>query len=305
LENLRKDPSNVNEKLDKFAKSSAKSYAKATILIGKEFEPIRNGLIKLRRISVDFEKNNGELVKKKDKIATLLRKNEEKKDNERIHSNILNEIKEEEKNYSNNKNELEKIENKINKLKGSSKYKKLERLEEEKINKQKSLREIELNVNDLINQRILRKYAYLELENSIKELVQKYVENPTNALLSDLDLKIVDIFKDIKEKIKNKEIKDKNSNKLIAKLNVEKEVFLNYRDRIESINKEIARLDEIINKNKINFDEVFEERKIIQDRIKNNERHLETLRKRKIGVEKIISHLNMELTENIRILNFI
>jgi len=61
-----------------FTKYSAKSYFKATILIGKEIAKITDDITKIRKVESDFLQENEKLISNRNEVEKLVLKNKEK-----------------------------------------------------------------------------------------------------------------------------------------------------------------------------------------------------------------------------------
>ena len=154
-------PNYIKSKIEEFAMESAKSDFKATLLIGKEIEKIRNDIIKINSLEKDFMNENEKLIKNKDNLIDLLQKNAEIKNNEKVKIEINKEIDEIKKLQKDNEKKLSEIEMAIQKIKLGSDFKEKQAIEKELKQKYDLLKEAELKIKNLIDRKILEKYSFL------------------------------------------------------------------------------------------------------------------------------------------------
>ena len=296
------DVINIDKEMEKFIKSSGKSYAKATLLIGKEIENISYDISNLKKLGEDFIKENSDLIKKQENIISLLKKYDKKTENEEKKSEILEEIEKIEKISETEKNNLIDIDKKLNNLKESSDYKQKEELIISKNKKEEDLKIIESKVRLLLDRRIFEKYIYLEDDTSNKIVAKEYIDDPVKKLKLDEDLQILDILKDIKNKIEQGLLDVKDPDKVMKKIDIPKEVLFEYRSNILRLNEEIKKIEEKINyllSNLSNLDEILKEKLKIENKIEDNKNDIINLTKRLDKMEEIISNLNSEIMSKI------
>jgi len=287
----------IKKELENFSKYSAKSFFKATLIIGKEIEKIKDDIIRIRRLEDDFEKDNDGLITRQNDIRNLIGKNVQKKNNEEEKLRIIEDVKKIEKINEKEREKLNDIEGQINKIKGSPQYKEREEFIGEKNKKENFLKENELKIKALLDRRLLEKYVHLNPQDVYAKIAQKYIENPVNALLSDDEIRIFNVLQDIKEKITRTEIDIKESDKALGKLKIEREIFLAQRTGLLILNEEIKKLDESINKYEINFDDLSNEKTKIESKISDSRNQIGVLNKKREKIDKAISDLDLVLEE--------
>jgi len=211
----------INRKLDAFSRNSFKSYHKATVLIGKEIEKIKDDIIKIKRFESDFMKDNSELIKKGKHMRDLIEMNADKKDKEKSKNELSGAIRKIEQVYGSNKKELLDIEEKISKIEKGFEYQERERLTREKKEKEDFLKEAENDVKALFDRRILEKYVHSNREDIYAKIAQEYIEDPNKAMLLDEEMKIFNVLDYIREKIRSKELMVKESDKALEKIGTE------------------------------------------------------------------------------------
>ena len=307
IENLREEKKreegveHINSEINNFMKYSAKSDFKATLLIGKEVEKIRDGIIRIRRLKDNFMRDNVKLIEDKNNLKILLRKNVTKKDNEKTKLEIVKRIEETKQICEEEEKNLKNIGRKMEEIKKSFQYREKERLLSEKKGKGDSLKTIEFEIRKLLDKKLLEKYAYIEADESNKKLAQEYAMNPIKTLLLDEELKILKILEDIIEKVENNMIIVKEANKAIEKINIEKAVFLDYRTSILGLRDETKKIDDEIDKTGINLDDIEKEKIDIEDELIENKNHLVALNKKYVKLQKQISDLNAELNSELNV----
>ena len=283
----------LTERLEKFIFHSSKSYAKATLLIGKEVENIVKDITIIKNILENFKKSNGYLLEKKNKKIKLISMYEEKINNEKIKSDTLEEIEKSKKISEKNGKELDEINEKIKSIKNSRDYKKSEKLADSRNKKEEMLKTLKLEIGLLIDKRVLKKYIYIE-DNDNKKIAEEYLEQPADKLISDQDLKIADILVDVKEKVKGGILEVKEPSKIIEKLTIPKEVFIKYRDDISKLINEIKEIEDKIKKIEYNLSDLSDlirNKTKIEDRISENNSNLAILYNKLDKIEKSITDL--------------
>ena len=288
----------ISDKLENFFKVSAKSYARTTILIGKEMESIVNDISNIKKVVDKFGESNKNLSNKERKIKEMLDKYDEKILNERRKSEMMEEIDEIKENSSNNEIRKEEIEKNIDDIKDSGDYLERARLIGDIERKESELKSIKSNVESLIDERIFRKYIYLEKDSENARVANSYLENSIEGIFKDDKLEILRIFGDIVDKIRDDKINVKGSDKIMDKLSTSKDEFLENRENIVRIKDEIEELDKRIGEldsSIPNLDEINKERVKINEQISKGGNDLLVLKNRLEKMEDKISELESEL----------
>ena len=285
----------VNLEVNRFVQATAKSHFKTTQIIGKEVEEIVGDIRQIQKLEGDFLSNNKSLIEKRREIASLLGKNKERKNKEKEKLKLDESIGDIQEAYGEKEKILGGIQRKIQETKDSSQYKEREKLLAEKEKKEKSVSEIKLRIGSLVEKKILGKYAYLEEDKEKIKYIQAYIKDPAKTLLSDTDLKIMKILEDVRDKIKENKISVKNPSKAIEGVTIENEVFLEFKDTLLGLNKDIGILDDKISKIRIDLDEIPSERSGIENKIAEDKKQIEVLTKRRDRFDEEISKLSSEL----------
>jgi len=117
-------------------------------------------------------------------------------------------------------NELTGLENQLNQLKSGNDYKNFQNLLIHKKSFESKLKEIEdkLFHEFSVLEKALKKYAKISFDS--EDLINKYLSNPTNSLVEDHKLEIVNVLKQLKSNIiDNKlELDRKKGEKSLAKI---------------------------------------------------------------------------------------
>ena len=212
---------------------------------------------------------------------------------------MIKEIKKAKQDKTNYENKLEKIKIKIKIIKQSERYIEKQNFLNEKSDKEKKLKEEEFKIKTLIDKKLLEKYAYIEKDETIKKLTLKYLENTPQTLLLDNELEISNILKNIKEKIKDNTLNVKEPEKAIEKINIEKDILLDYKNNLEKLNEEIKKLNENIGVIKIGIKEIIGEQTRLEGKIAENQNYLSYLNKKQEKTDKEILEIKLELTNKI------
>lgn len=285
--------------LNNFIKTSTKSDFKTTFLIGKEIDAIKDDIKKIRNSEEEFLKENSQLIKDKNYLSVLLRRNDERKKNIKLRTEIIDENIKVQKDLESHQIRIKEIEKKTNSIKESADYHKRQHLINEKQKKESELKEIEIKLNSLFDSRILEKYIYAEIDREKIKITKKYIENSVQALILDHDLKILEILKEIREKIKKGSIILKDPEKSIEKINVQKETLIKHKEEFLKIKSEIKELEEEINKIKINLEGLVLDKRALEDKISEASSRSQTLNKKENELDKVINDMNEELMKEI------
>ncbi|MEK6952446.1 MAG: hypothetical protein AABX29_05505 [Nanoarchaeota archaeon] len=296
LKNKENNIEQLSDELEKFINNSSKSYAKVTLLIGREVENIVKDISSIRKILDNFKKSNSYLLEKNRKIIKLISIHEEKINNEKIKSNTLEEIEKIKRISGIDEEGLDEINNKIKSIKNSEDYKKREWLIRNKDKEEEKLKSLKSKIGLIIDSRVLKKYAYME-DNYNKKIVGEYLENAAEKLMSDENLEIMDVLANAKEKIKDGKLEVKEPDKVIERLSIPIEVFIEYRNDILKSIDEIKKNDDKIKQIGYNLkvDELIKNKTKIENKILENESNLAVLHKKLNKIERTIDDLENEL----------
>ena len=296
LKNKENNIEQLADELEKFINNSSKSYAKVTLLIGREVENIVKDISSIRKVIDNFKKSNSHLLDKNRKIIKLISIHEEKINNEKMQSNTSEEIKKLKEISARDEKELDEINEKIRTIKNSEDYKKREWLIKNKEKDEEKLKSLKSKIGLIIDSRVLKKYIYIEEDN--KKIAEEYLEQPVDMLISDKDLKIAEVLIDVKEKIKDGKLEVKEPDKIIEKLSIPREVFIIYRNDILKLINEIKKTEDKIKKienNLSDLDGLNKNKTKIENKILENDNNLAILHKKLNKTNKSIIDLEKEL----------
>lgn len=307
IESLKEDKEIpfIAKEIDSFAQHSAKSHFKTTILIGKEIDQIQKTITTIRKLETDFLKNNRELIEKREIISTLIKKNEEKNKKEKQKEGILKEIEKAKGSIERYRIQFAELEKDIEEIKESGPYKKKQNFIEEKKEKDGSLQMLNFRIKTLLDKKILEKFAYIEEDDTNKKLLYKYLNNPIQAILSDLNLNILNLLENARSKIKTNEILLKEPLKAIEKITIDKSVFLDYKNQFIKLSEEINELTKKASEINIDFSNLENEKSTTESRIAEEENNLNILTKTQNKIDFETEKINSELKENLLKLNVI
>jgi len=290
----------IAQEIKAFAQSSAKSHFKATQLIGKEVENITNTIARIRLLENDFLKENHELIQKNNVLKNIIIKNIQIKSAYEKKENIEKQKEQIEKSVQEKEKKIKDLEIKIKKIKEGPEAKEKYKLINEKKSTEDSLKSLEHEIKLLVDRRILEKYLYVEQDKANCKLTQAYLENPIETLISDEDFLILKLLQNAKEKIENGEIKLKDPRKAIGKIIPDKDVFLNYKNRIINIKEKIKYLEGKIENTSIDFSHLESEKLVFEKNIEENKGLMGNLLKKHNGLENEINKRNSELIEELK-----
>ncbi|MAG38221.1 hypothetical protein CMI45_02455 [Candidatus Pacearchaeota archaeon] len=305
LEILRNKENGINDlyaEMNKFMETSVKSYHKATLLIGKEMGVVFKDIGEIKRILEEFSKNNADLFSKKENINDLLSIYDRKLQNEEEKSKILEEVEDAKKISKNYESDLSKIDNEIKVAESDVEYKKEKEYRSNKEKKEIELTSIQAEINGLLDGRILEKYVYLEKDTENGKIAKGYVEDSVSKLISDENLQIMNVLNDIKNKVRNNVLNVKEPDKIIKKIDIPKNVFLEFRSNVLQLNKEIEEIDretKSLQSKLPDIPKILREKVRIEDKIKENSKNVAFLNKKHKENEEMISNFNSKLVSMI------
>lgn len=206
LENLQLNEEylrNISSLLEHFNKKSRQSFEKATILIGKELEKVRNSL---RNFTKDFNETLSENKSLFDKEKLLHNLNstlaEFKNEKCMISTVVITNLEKDLKDIAYNKKEIEK---KIEDLTQSMMYKKIIETREQWKQEISILYRENTNLKQDLNLKALAKYFHKDLRK--RTLIKSYTDNFTKTLKEDKNLEIMSLLKEAKIKFNEEIIK--------------------------------------------------------------------------------------------------
>lgn len=294
----------ITEKLDEFSKNSFSSYNKTTVLIGKEMEKIKDDVIRIRKSEDFFMKSNAGVIEKKKKIKDLIRRSDEKKENEKLKEDLSKQMEEIKGDREKVELELKSVIEKISEIERSDEYQEREKLSLEKEKKEVSLKEVESTVKSLFERRILEKYVHLNKEDIYAKIVQEYLADSGKALLNDKEVEIYKVLNYIAEKVRSNELKIKEADKVLEKISIGKDVFLRYRNSLLDLKEGIKKLDENISGIEIDFGDLLNHKSKVENKIEDNKSRFGALNKKGEKLDKTISELDVELKEGVAGFNY-
>ncbi len=223
ISNLRnkKDEDNLahfNEEINRLFKLGPKAEFKASQLIGKEIETIRNIIQSIKELDKEFLDLNKELIEKKERvmeIRQIIKSIKEKKLNEEKLNEEISNIEQTNKKFN---EKLENYESEFNKIKDSSEFKNKEILREGLKKNESALAELELRIKIIIDNKALERYMHFENDKTKINFLSNYLKDSVNSLMADENLEILNYFQIIKEqaqviKLKENELKNLEINK--------------------------------------------------------------------------------------------
>lgn len=246
----------IDSIFNNFKKLSVKSFEKATILIGKELDEVRESIKKFSR---NFDKTingNKNLFEKEQRIIILKNLITELKDKKRLEPQLDYSLQKLEKDLKELEEKKETIKKNLENLKNSDDYAKaLE--EKEKFNQ--NIEKIEQEIFEL-KRKIDFKYLlkYFHNDKNKTPLLKKYAENFKDALTQDANLEIIDIIREIKPDFNTEKLKE--TRQKIVELKNWKEPLIN--EQLKKIEEEIEKLTSKIQyiKNEIELEKKKKER---------------------------------------------
>ena len=259
-----------------FDKNSKTCLDKSTILIGKEFEPVKNSI-------KEFSKSYNEIIlSHKDAIETepvlielknLLNKKTElikiKQDSENQSKNITEKIKVFGKNITEKEKNIENIK------KGQEYLNFLE--DKEKIKKDKNnLNQKIMELKEKIDIKLLAKYFHNDAKKS--KIISNYTDNFISSLENDKGMQIINLIKETKPelnieeelkklKLKNESLKESKESEVEVELRLAEEELANLKNKTkdyeEELKKEERKIEKFNEKTEMIENEVKEKAKIL------------------------------------------
>ena len=259
-----------------FNKNSKTCLDKSTILIGKEFEPVKNSI-------KEFSKSYNEIIlSHKDAIETepvlielknLLNKKTElikiKQDSENQSKNITEKIKVFGKNITEKEKNIENIK------KGQEYLNFLE--DKEKIKKDKNnLNQKIMELKEKIDIKLLAKYFHNDAKKS--KIISNYTDNFISSLENDKGMQIINLIKETKPelnieeelkklKLKNESLKESKESEVEVELRLAEEELANLKNKTkdyeEELKKEERKIEKFNEKTEMIENEVKEKAKIL------------------------------------------
>lgn len=209
---------NFQSSIDNLSKSSLKSYNASKHLFFDEVDAVAKILKNLDKISKDIklnfdDSNSEQLDEIKSKINDYLNcLDKKKKSKEKLKQN-KNNLKE-------LQNKIKKLGNEIEKFETSKDFASYNKLLEKREQIEKKITDLE---DELLNKfsiltRPLKKYEKITLLDT--RLIQRYINNPYDALILDKELEIIKVFQNLKKNVSEDklELKDKVKEKVLSRM---------------------------------------------------------------------------------------
>jgi len=288
--------------IENFGRLSARPYQIMQEFFAHESSSIAAGIRELNNIAKKLKESNRKsrvsLAERiKEKMAAMKKDMELKKS---IHSE-LEKLREDLEEFSRDK---KKFKNEIESLKSSEPYKIFRNRLEDKEATQNKIEENKHNIMHSFHviEAAMKKFERIVYENS--DLVKKYLENPISTLLSDKELKIVDLLTNMKQNLVKDaiELKESKKQRILTELkSMNKDFFSGFLQEYEKMNEKLDEINQKISEMKVE-DEISEfEKKLvrIKDDIFGLNDKINELKKKleKISIDQIKDHLEKKINE--------
>lgn len=295
-----------NVRLEKFGKSTFRSYHILQEFFANESRDIAINIKNLdnstKELRETMEKAN---INKIDEIkSNIIELNTKIKQKNELESILKNKIEFKESLIKNKKD----IEKRINELIKSNDYKKLNELNVDKEIILANVKDYNIKIIHAFSvmERPLKKLTRVIIEDS--ELLDKYIENPVKALVSDNELKIMALLKKLESNLNNYtlDLKDKKREKVLETIKgLTEDFFKEFVSKHNELNKRLEDLENSINENdafkienKLNYelDNTNNNLEEVNSEILENEEELS-----KIDVEGMKSNLKSKINELLKV----
>lgn len=296
----------AQEKLNQFAKDSAKSYYTTQHLFHRQVRILAQHINRLDKIVRELNGSikNSKTVKALEMKALIskLKKN----------ISLLGEWKEligkleEQKDIL--MNQEKRVQQDIKESRQSEEYKEYEQNIKDIGAFRHGLKKKSDDVFELMAplETALKKYERIALEN--QGIIKKYMENPVKALIEDKEKKLLDILGKLKNSIEkgSLDLKDKKKEKTIKIMNsITKEEIEAMQKNYTDIEKKIAEIKDSLGKNKAKSKEegLLNEKQKTSDELQNTEREVRETKERieKINIEKEKKEITSKIKELLNI----
>ncbi len=288
-----------------FSKNSTKSYYASQHLFHKEMEEIGKSISNidnlLKNIRKSAEKSN---LIKINKLKEQIKDMEEqiiKKEN------LKKQAAETEKKLQQSESSRQTAEKKMNELSQGPEFRKFNNLKQELNGTKNDILQLETKIIQLFSplERSLKKFSRITLKHD--KLAEAYVSDTVNALLSDKELKIIDILQNMKKSILTNsiELKDKQKEKTLETINsISKEQLAGFvykhstlQEKKESFEIQIKANRALNMKKELQYK--LEHAEQMSAKIKNQISEIEK-NTEKINIEKLKTDLQNNLSETLK-----
>ncbi len=231
-----------NNILDDFTKGSQRSYRILQDFFAHES---RNIALKIKDIdsAINSMKRDPEFLKY-EKMDTLKKEIESAANKKKKKQELLNEKKEICKEIENISFSISDQEKWISGFKDSASYKEIKALSVRISDMEKRLKEMRTELYSQLSplERLFRKYERIALEDT--KIIEHYETDSFSALLTDHDLRIVNILGNIKNALLKNSIQDKNKEKVMQIIDrLDREYLVNFRDDYQNIREELKKTE--------------------------------------------------------------
>ncbi|NQU98058.1 hypothetical protein HQ533_01200 [Candidatus Woesearchaeota archaeon] len=230
---IREFSKKFTEDLDSLSEETQKSYFVLKEFLESELVAVVKKIKEIEDLAIDFRQE----IEKENlhKVEKLKEKLEEFKNSKEALANLETLKQEQEEELKELKKKENSTEKKISKLRNSSSYKDYERLKSEK---EKAEGEIQKKKTELIAhfstlEKAFKKYKRMSLNEA---LIEKYLDDPTKALLEDEPLKILEVLSKMKQSLADLGLKDKKEEKTKEEIdNLSKEMLTKLREKFQEL----------------------------------------------------------------------
>lgn len=223
----------MNSIFNNFSKNSATSFERATILIGKELEEVKEIIKEFVRNFNSKIESNKHIFEKLSLIEDLKNSLKELNDLREIIKNSENSAKDLEFCILNYNKEKQKTEKELEDFKKSSEY--LEYIKEQDKIKQenKALNEDIFRLKQKIDFRLLLKYFHSNSKKS--KIISHYLDDFQNSLKKDINLEIIFLIKEANQPIDEQKLMQIQGNLANQKIIIENEKLKYLEDSLQRL----------------------------------------------------------------------
>ena len=258
-ENLQETVENINKIFLEFKQKSSTSFEKATFLVGRELEEVKEEIKRFFCQLNEIVEENKKAFENPKLITAIEKKLEEIKKLEGLKSEISKEEKENEKNALRAKAEEKSLEEDIKKIKNSEEYSNWEKRRQESNLKKKEIEKDIFEVKNMIDWKNLSNIFHInekkmvilkEYENHFSQILENGGEEKFIEILHEANIETGDIQRRIgKIKDRKKEIHEILSRKdeleeLASKLISVRTEIKNLKEEQVKILKRVQKIDE-------------------------------------------------------------
>ena len=216
-----------DEELDKFGKSTYKTYRVLQEFFGNESREVALNIKKIAKLVKELklvieDYNPGMIDSVKDGAANLAFKINQKEE-------YKHKLSDDESKLKDTAASIDGLKSRIGEVKGSIDYSVYEKLVDKKKSAIAELNEYRGNFmhSFYILDRALRKFLRIAFDD--RELLEEYMQDPIGALESDGDFRIIRLLGKVKENINSLELKDKKKEKTLQEIEkMDKDFFTEF-----------------------------------------------------------------------------